>query len=48
MAGPETAPGVPSSDVPDEDDQLGWDVEKHGRMVDAASDDEPRTVVWEG
>lgn len=34
-------------EIADEDDLLGWDVDKHGRMIEYASDDVPETVCWE-
>lgn len=43
-----TSPEFPAPDqLADEDDELGWDREKHGRMIDAASDDEPETVPYD-
>lgn len=31
----------------DDQDELGWDVERHGRMRDHATDDEPATEPYE-
>jgi hypothetical protein len=41
---------LPAHDrLADENDELGWDVNEHGRMVDhAAPDDAVQTVPWEG
>jgi hypothetical protein len=39
---------LPAHDrLADEDDVLGWDVDKHGRMADAASDEEPETIAYD-
>lgn len=43
-------PELPKHDeLADEDDELGWDVAKHGRMVEYATNplDEPDTVPLE-
>lgn len=45
-----TDPRVDNPDpqqLADDDDQLGWDRDKHGLMADAATDDEPETVPYE-
>ena len=36
----------PLGELADEHDQLGWDITKHGRMIDHASEEEPVTVEW--
>lgn len=50
MTGPVDYPPeqLPAHDrLADADDELGWDREAHGRMIDAASDDEPETVPYD-
>lgn len=39
---------LPAHDqLADADDELGWDRSVHGKMSDAASDDEPETVTYD-
>lgn len=34
-------------ELADDRDELGWDVERHGRMREHATADEPTTIPWE-
>lgn len=39
-------PDLPPHDqLADEDDELGWDREKHGKMIDAATEDNTVATV---
>ncbi len=39
---------LPAHDrLADEQDELGWDRDQHGRFVDFATDDEPETVPYD-
>jgi hypothetical protein len=47
--GPWPAEQLPAHDrLADDRDELGWNVDVHGRMREFATDDEPATVPWEG